>query len=217
MANYYLEPIDNRLALHVNGEENFKPLYIDFAEGKENHRRLFRGKELVAKAVGYKKSQSLTVIDATAGLGRDAFVLASLGCQVRLIERSPTLAALLKDGLLRAAQDPQLADIAARMTFIHDNAVTLLPSLTADVVYLDPMYPHRTKSALVKKEMRILRDVVGDDADADKLLAIALQCATKRVVVKRPRLAETLNAVKPDIVYAGKNSRFDVYLTKPTL
>lgn len=80
-----------------------------------------------------------------------------------------------------------------------------------EVIYLDPMYPHRTKSALVKKEMRILRHLVGNDQDAQMLCQQALQKAKKRVVVKRPRIAEPLLA-KPDIVFSGSNSRFDVYL-----
>ncbi len=82
-----------------------------------------------------------------------------------------------------------------------------------DVVYLDPMYPHRTKSALVKKEMRRLRNVVGGDDDAHKLLEAALQYAGQRVVVKRPHPSPPLGDMKPDFAITGKKTRFDVYMT----
>jgi len=81
-----------------------------------------------------------------------------------------------------------------------------------DVVYLDPMFPPRDKSALVKKEMRAFHDVVGSDDDADALLAPALKLAQKRVVVKRPGYAGFLAGVAPTMAVTGKNNRFDVYI-----
>ena len=108
-----------------------------------------------------------TVLDATAGLGRDSFVLATFGCDVQMVERSPVIAALLKDGLRRARQDPGVAEIASRMQVINADAISYLQELSKEkrpqVIYLDPMYPHRDKTALVKKEMRVFRDIVGDD------------------------------------------------------
>jgi len=81
-----------------------------------------------------------------------------------------------------------------------------------EVVYLDPMYPHTGKSALQKKEMRLFRRLVGDDEDVPRLLQAALGCATKRVVVKRPRTAPPVLELKPSLAIEGKTTRFDVYL-----
>ena len=187
-------------------------MYVDFLTGKSQHRRLYRGKELIAKAVGVGKYDQLSIIDATAGLGRDAFVLASLGCNMTLIERSPMMQALLADGLQRAAIE--IPEVIARISLLKGDALQLLAEQRADVVYLDPMYPHRDKSALVKKEMRILQDVVGFDEDSSALLILAQAAAKKRVVVKRPRLAENFAECAPDFSYNGKNSRFDVYLAR---
>jgi 16S rRNA (guanine1516-N2)-methyltransferase len=83
-----------------------------------------------------------------------------------------------------------------------------------DVVYLDPMYPHRSKSALVKKEMRYARAIVGDDEEAPALLATALKTAKERVVVKRPRSAKPLAGPKPTVAIESKNTRYDIYVTK---
>ena len=197
---------------------------VDFSGGKAGHRRQFgggRGQPL-AKAIGLKGGANPTVIDATAGLGKDAFVLACLGAQVMLLERSPILAALLEDGLGRASHDPELKTIVTdRMNLITADAIEWLTGLPTeqhpDVVYMDPMYPHRNKSALVKKEMRVLRELIGDDEDASQLLHAALTCAKRRVAVKRPRSApilsgSILNNRKPNSTVESKNTRYDIYV-----
>ncbi|MDF2867244.1 MAG: SAM-dependent methyltransferase [Gammaproteobacteria bacterium] len=190
---------------------NTKPVYIDFLAGKNAWRQKAGGQELLAKAVGCKGANKPSIIDATAGLGRDAFVLANLGCEVLMLERSAIMALLLQDGLTRLKSHSNLDNLQ----LVQQDALSYLDQLSEsnrpEVIYLDPMYPHRTKSALVKKEMRILRALVGDDQDALALCQQAIQKAKKRVVVKRPRIAEPLLA-KPDIVFSGNNSRFDVYL-----
>lgn len=201
-----------------------KILKIDFLAGALGYRlqRVNTRNELLAKAVGIKKNYIPTIIDATAGLGRDGFILACLGCPVIMIERSATIATALKDALERvfschtsASWQPE--DInKLKITLVNADAINYLASLKPsdypDVIYLDPMHPERTKTALVKKEMRILRNVVGDDADAPLLLQTALQRAKKRVVVKRPRLAPPLADLKPNFAICGKQQRFDVYL-----
>ncbi|CAM5307072.1 Ribosomal RNA small subunit methyltransferase J OS=Stutzerimonas stutzeri OX=316 GN=rsmJ PE=3 SV=1 [Stutzerimonas stutzeri] len=172
---------------------------------------------MIAKAVGVQPGVRPRVLDATAGLGRDAFVLATLGCTVELIERQPLIAALLEDGLARAAQDGEVAPIAARMTLRQGNAIELMRQWTGEppqVIYLDPMFPHRDKSALVKKEMRLFRPFVGDDLDAPALLAAALELASHRVVVKRPRKAPIIDGAKPGYSLEGKSSRYDIYPKK---
>ncbi|MDM8559437.1 class I SAM-dependent methyltransferase [Candidatus Parabeggiatoa sp. HSG14] len=194
------------------------PIYVDFVNGTLGHRRRYGGgrKQPLAKAIGLKHSATPTVLDATAGLGRDAFVLASLGCHVQMVERSPVIAALLHDGLQRTQQDLEIGTfIKERLQLIYYDTQhwfsQLSPSQQPDVIYLDPMYPHRKKSALVKKEMRIFRQIVGDDLDAPKLLKIALTYARQRVVVKRPKLAPTLDDMLPSFCIQSKNTRFDVY------
>lgn len=191
-------------------------ILVDFASGAATYRRKFGGgkSEAIAKAVGLTKKADLTVIDATAGLGRDALVLASLGATVTLVERNPLVAALLWDGLRRAKLHPQLQEwLPERMTLVFSQAMAALHTLPSpDVVYLDPMFPAREKSAAVKKEMRAFHDVVGADPDADALWLAAMTLANKRVVVKRPGYAAYLAGQKPSMSIEGKNNRFDVYV-----
>ena len=192
------------------------PVRVDFVEGAVAHRRKFGGGsgQMIARAVGVHPGVLPTVLDATAGLGRDAFVLAGLGCTPTLIERQPLIAALLEDGLRRAQADPEVAAIVARMSLRQGDAIELMrawPDEPPQVVYLDPMFPHHDKSALVKKEMRLFRPLAGDDEDAPALLAAALALAANRVVVKRPRKAPAIAGAKPGYVIEGKSSRFDIY------
>lgn len=207
------------LALKQTGEKGLGPITVSFTNPAMTYRLKHGGgrRQALARAVGLKKGWQPTVIDATAGLGRDSFILAALGCQVLMLERSPILAALLEDALQRAAQEKQIAPIIKdRLQLIRADSRIFLQDLKQrdrpDVIYLDPMYPERTKSSLVKKEMRILRGLAGDDQDATALLAIGLERAQNRVVVKRPRLADTLSGIKPNHQITGKTSRFDVYL-----
>ncbi|MBL0673192.1 class I SAM-dependent methyltransferase [Aeromonas hydrophila] len=206
-----------RLELRKLDEPKLGAVYVDFVEGAVAHRRKFGGGrgQSIAKAVGLKAGAMPRVVDATAGLGRDAFVLASLGCKVTMIERSPVVAALLQDGLARAAQDPEIGPwVRERMQLLHGPAVETLLGLSErpDVIYLDPMFPHKQKSALVKKEMRVFQSLVGPDLDADALLPAALAMADKRVVVKRPDYAGWLNEHKPSMAIETKSNRFDVYV-----
>jgi len=208
----------DRLELHVERRRGWKPIFVDFVRGPTAYRRLTSrgGRELLARAFGPKKSHK-TVLDATAGLGRDAFLMAFLGYEVTAVERSPVLAELVWDGLLRAKSSGQSALVRAisRLTLLNADACDVLSKLgiseRPDVVYLDPMYPTRGATALVKKEMRILRELVGDDEDAGKLFEIARQKARKRIVVKRHRYAPPLGEA-PQCVHRGARIRFDVYL-----
>lgn len=206
-----------RLELRKRDEPKLGAIYVDFVRGTLSHRRRFGGgrSEAIAKAVGIKAGYRPDVLDATAGLGRDAFVLAALGCKVRMLERNPVIAALLHDGLHRGYQDAEIGPwLRERMTLLDASSLSTLVDLhpPPDVVYLDPMYPHRQKSALVKKEMRVFQSLVGTDADADSLLAPACALATKRVVVKRPDYAQTLAGSAAQAVITTKNHRFDLYL-----
>ena len=218
--NLHLMQDDEGLALVGDEKRYGKPLRVDFVAGKAGHRRRFGGGrgQLVAKACGLTKGVTPSIVDATAGLGRDAFVLASLGAQVLLVERVAAIAALLEDGLKRAARHSDTADIAARMVLRHGDAAQSLAELVAStdvspqVIHLDPMFPHREKSALVKKEMRLFRELAGDDNDAPRLLEAALDVATHRVVVKRPRKAPPIAGPAPQHTLEGKTSRYDLYV-----
>lgn len=207
------------LCLHAFGELNLS-IRADFHGPSVRYRRVKGGGrgQLIAKAVGFKGDDAPRVLDCTAGLGGDAFVLASLGCEVTILERVPAVRELLRDGLAQARQqmDQGLNSILDRMQLIESDALAYMRETRdvdrPDVVYLDPMFPERTKSALVKKEMRVFHDLVGDDPDADALLPAALRIARKRVVVKRPRIAPTLASTKPSHVLEGKRNRYDIYV-----
>ncbi|MEH6549529.1 MAG: class I SAM-dependent methyltransferase [Pseudomonadales bacterium] len=220
-GHYYLRVDAQGVALCQCGAKAPGPVFVDFSEGKARHRRLQGGGkgQLIARAVGLNKVSSPSVLDATAGLGQDAWVLASLGCTVHLLERSAIVAALLIDGWQRAltSSDGDVASIATRMTVESSDALTYLLSAqapVADVIYLDPMYPHSKKTAAVKKEMSSFRDIVGTDEDSGDLLAAALEKARYRVVVKRPRIGAFLGGRAPATQLSGKSSRYDIYTLK---
>jgi len=205
------------LQLQVTGADAPGPVRVDFVEGALAHRRQYGGGtgQMVAKAAGLKGSLRPSVLDATAGLGRDAFVLAALGCQVTLIERQPIIAALLADGLERARlAGGESAEIAGRMRLLRADAIDAMAhwnEAVPQVIHLDPMFPHRDKSALVKKEMRVFRPLAGDDLDAPALLASALALASHRVIVKRPRKAPAIAGRPPSAQLSGQSSRYDIY------
>lgn len=194
---------------------------VDFVGGSVNHRRKFGGGtgQLIAKAVGVKASFQPRIVDATAGMGGDAFVLASLGCEVRLLERNPIVYQLLKDGLERAQHsDQEVIEVTARMQLLAGDSKACLAELQdnfkPDVVYLDPMYPSRKKSASVKKDMAVFHSLVGADPDSSELLQAALAINPARVVVKRPKTAEALAGAKVSHTVESKNSRYDVYVLR---
>ena len=206
-----------RLTLTINPvKEPAMEIYVDFVTGSMRHRCQYGGgrKQLLARAIGLHKKKTLSICDVSAGLGRDAFILAYLGAQITMIERSPIIGALLEDGWQRAQDLPSVKKLFWQLHLMDSKLYLqqLLPNQYPQVIYLDPMYPIRKKSALVKKEMRILRAIVGDNEDATELLNLALMTARERVVVKRPRLASPLLGPKPSQSLEGKSSRFDIYL-----
>jgi 16S rRNA (guanine1516-N2)-methyltransferase len=218
-SEFALQLGEGGLQLVELGPQAPGPVKVDFVEGAVAHRRLFGGGsgQMIAKAVGVQPGVRPQVLDATAGLGRDAFVLASLGCTMTLIERQPLIAALLEDGLARARSNSEVGPIVAQMRLLQGDAIELLAAwrdVPPQVIYLDPMFPHRDKAAQVKKEMRLFRPLAGADQDAPALLAAALALASHRVVVKRPRKAPCIEGAKPSYVLEGKSSRYDIYAKK---
>jgi 16S rRNA (guanine1516-N2)-methyltransferase len=209
----------NGLELREAGRNAAGGVRMDFGKTRARTRRLAKTsrRQPITLAVGLK-NHIPTIVDATAGLGRDAMLLAGLGCRVVAIERSEILVAMLRDALNREADVP-IKDVIRkrRITVVVGDAIDLLAQMSdqesPDVIYLDPMYPPRGGSALPKKEMRILRRLVGNDTDAGALLQVARRVARKRVVVKRTPRTPPL-APAPTMSYRSKLVRYDVYLRK---
>ena len=192
-------------------------LKCSFIEGPILHRLKYgkgRGQNL-AKAVGFKFNKNRTIIDATAGLGYDAFILASLGANVTLIERSEKIYDLLKSAISEAKlYGGEISKIVNRMNLLFGDSKDILPKIAPEVILIDTMYKDRKKSALVKNDMRLVREVVGSDSDHVELINVALNNASKRVVIKQPRYAETLDNIKGcSHQILGKTIRYDVYVT----
>lgn len=218
LATQYGFPLDEaklpRLNLTMDHLEllsaHFSPMKIEFGRQQWQSRRDAGKKQGLVQAC--KPRPGLRIIDATAGWGRDAAILASFGAEVLMIERQPTMAALLEDALQRMLrQDTQ----SLPLKLIYDDAIQVLQSLMLadypDVIYLDPMHPTREKSALVKKDMQLLQHLLGADQDVLALLNIARQKSKQRTVIKWPQRLPALQ--KPNFSLAGKTVRFDIYLS----
>ena len=191
-------------------------LKCSFIEGPILHRLKYgkgRGQNL-AKAVGMKFNKNRTVVDATAGLGYDAFILASLGANVTLIERSEIIYDLLGKALTEALNfGGEVSNIVKRMDLIFGDSKDILPKLEPEVVLIDTMYKERKKSALVKNNMRLVREIVGPDSDYLELVHVALNQARNRVVIKLPRYSEENKNYKPySHQILGKSIRYDVHM-----
>ncbi len=197
-------------------------IHIDFLSGNLAHRQKYGGGrgQSIAKAIGLKQgTPPPSVLDATAGLAKDAYVLACLGCSMTLVERSPVIVELIKDAIHHAEEDEYFQTILKKgFEVINQSSIDYLTELknqdviSPDVIYLDPMYPDKKKSASVKKNMQILQKLLGKDEDTQELLNTALKIAKKRVVVKRPKGAGNLSEVKPTYTVESKKTRYDVYI-----
>jgi 16S rRNA (guanine1516-N2)-methyltransferase len=216
---FFLEYSRDRLQLRQAGARAPGPVYVDFRQGKAAHRRR-QGegrRSPLARAAGMKPgAPPPRVLDATAGLGRDAFVLATLGCEVLMVEQSPIVHALLEDGLRRAREARELEDIIGRLSLVQGNAIDVLGAMDGqnrpDSIYLDPMYPHKGKNALAKKEMRVLQLLLGPDQQGAGLLQAARRAALHRTAVKRPFRAGFLGDLPPDFQISSPKTRYDIYL-----
>lgn len=210
----YLQYRAGRLQLFPADAKQSGPVCVDFVGGAQGHRLRGAG-ELIVKAVKGRSRMPLHVFDATAGLGRDGFILAAHDFRVALFEREPVVAALLDDGLQRARVS-EYADVAERMTLQRGDFIDCAEAAARigqpDIVYLDPMFPHSQKNALAKKEMRLFQQLfAGIECDEARLLQQARHVARARVVVKRAIKAPHLAGIAPGYTIAGKAVRFDVY------
>ncbi len=207
---HFIELLDKETNTRIN---------VDFLTGSMAHRQQYGGGkgQAIAKAIGLKAARAIpTVLDATAGLAKDAYVIATLGCSVTMLEQSPVIAKLVQDGIDRASHDDNFKTLLANgFKLVQQNSIEYLTALTdmPDVIYLDPMYPDRKKSALVKKNMQILQKLLGIDLNANKLLEVALQHAKNRVIVKRPKGAESISDRPPNTIIESKKTRYDIYFT----
>ncbi len=206
---WLLQCTQQGLCLIAQQQTDWQPIMVVLDHARmRGYRQLNWRQHLIARAVGVKACFRPRVLDVTAGFAADAYTLYQLGCPLTLVERNPIIAMLVIEAVQR------LAVPNSGMRLIQVDAIEYMQThlLTDyDAIYIDPMYPERTKSALVKKEMRCLREIVGDDLDADSLLECALASNCRRIVVKRPKLAPLLANRQPSFVLKGRAVRFDVY------
>jgi len=214
----YLAYIDKQLYLCSNTDTSVVKISVDFVSSKLDYRRhqLSLKSEPLLRAVGCSQKETKSVLDATAGLGRDAFLMANYNCKVTMIEESVVVAAMLEDGLKRASLEDDVLGIVNNMRLVKQSSIEYLSSSSSsyDAVYLDPMFPLRTKSAKVRKEMQLLHQLLGSSRPEDDvtLLNMALEKSKNRVVVKRPKAANYLADKKPSYSLNTKAMRFDVYV-----
>ncbi len=203
-----LERIDGRLSL-VKQDTVF---YGDFTKLKKRLTHANLTHEMPVKACRIKNKQiPVSVLDATAGLGEDALLLAAFGFNVTMYERDETIYKLLSDTIERAKEDADLLKAVSRMTLFYEDSIKAMRELKEkpDVVYLDPMFPLRTKSGLVKKKFQLIHELEKPCEDEKELLEAALSAALVRVVIKRPLKGEYLAGVKPDYSIEGSTIRYD--------
>jgi 16S rRNA (guanine1516-N2)-methyltransferase len=209
------------LSLSAAAKPGVSPTRVDFLSGAVRHRLATSRKSAgLLKAAGLDKfRESPRVLDATAGLGIDAYSLAAMGCHVTLLEKSPVMAALLADGIRRglSAGDADTRANLQRMTLHTEDAHVFMGqipnSAQPDVILLDPMFPPRQKSARVKKDMALMQQLLPANDDIETLLASARQLARKRVVLKQPGKDSRHADPKPDFEVPGKACHFQVFLT----
>ena len=213
--SYQLQQTDGGLAL-TDGRIQ---VCADFTKmlGRLRPDRL--GRELLVRAAKGKRPydpQHRTAVDATAGLGEDSLLLAAAGWEVTLFEKDPVIAALLRDGLERAGNDSLLSDIVSRMHFVEGDSIAAMPGLvpSPDLILLDPMFPERQKSGLVKKKFQLLKQVERPCEDEEALLEAAVAAHPRKIIIKRPVNGPCLAGHKPDYSLSGNTIRYDVITRK---
>ena len=225
-TKFYLRFSNEGLSLFLNEAKAPGAVIVNFSQASMQRRmKNSISKQGIVKAVGIKRSNLPSIVDGTAGLGKDSFLLASLGCSVTMYERSPIVHALLADGLQRGATaDAAVAAVIPNLQLRNFNFdATIKLDQSVDVVYLDPMFPESKRSARVKKDMYLLQRLLGGEQQARSkqenqrdefnLLDAAKNIAEKRVVVKRGKASPYMGACKPDVEFKGSSNRYDVYLS----
>lgn len=171
--------------------------------------------ELIVKAGKFKNADTkLTAIDATAGLGEDSLLLSAIGFNIKLFEYDPIIAELLKDTHRRALESQELFEIARRMEIIEGDSISYMNSLkeAPSLIYLDPMFPERQKSSLVKKKFQVIKHLEKPCSNEEELLSSAINAHPCKIIIKRPIKAPHLANIKPSYSINGKSIRYDVIL-----
>lgn len=197
--------------LHIKSEG--QDLHCDFRKLLPRLRQSNLQQELLVKAAKIKnKGRILKAVDATAGLGEDSFLLAAAGFSVKLYERNPVIAALLKDAVKRASEEPDLAEIAGRMEVLEADSIIALKDIPEqpDVIFLDPMFPPKDKNSLTKKKFQLLHCLEEPCMDEEELLQSAVLAGPHKIVIKRPLRSAYLGNRRPDYSLKGKAIRYDV-------
>ncbi|HIV17482.1 MAG TPA: class I SAM-dependent methyltransferase [Candidatus Alectryocaccobium stercorigallinarum] len=195
--------------------DNIVKLRADLVEMAPRLKKGVLDTELLVRAAKIKKTDhALTAIDATAGFGQDSLLLAAAGFSVKLYEKNPVIAALLEDALNRAKECPELKDAAGRMELAGTDSIEALKALNKapDVIYLDPMFPKRKKSALIKKKFQLLQQLETPCENEIELFEVALAAQPRKIVVKRPAKGAYLADRRPSYSLAGKAVRYDVFV-----
>ncbi|MBO7357798.1 MAG: class I SAM-dependent methyltransferase [Lachnospiraceae bacterium] len=189
-------------------------LIPDFMDLKERVKPGRLNTEVLVKACRVKCENQITVFDATAGLGEDSFILAAAGFNVILYEKDPVIYELLLNAWERGRENPEIGAILSRMHIYSGDSTVYLKSLNnkPQVVLLDPMFPERKKSGLIKKKFQLLQKLESPCDNEDSLMEAALIGAGKRIVIKRPVKGPNLAGRKPDFSYPGKAVRYDCIL-----
>ena len=187
----------------------------DFSSLKSRVEKNRLNGEMLIKAVGVKNIKpGGTVVDATAGLGEDSFLLAASGLKVIMYEKDEVIADLLSDGLKRAKDDPELMAIVSRMELRCEDSIKAMEerNIEADIIYLDPMFPQRSKSGLIKKKFQLLQRLESPCEDGKRMLMAALNATTGKVIVKRPLKGEYISDLNPSYSIKGRAIRYDCYI-----
>ncbi len=178
-------------------------------------------REMLIKAARIRGLTHPRLLDATAGMGEDSLLLAAAGFEVTMYEYDAVIAALLRDALQRAAALPEMGPIVDRMHLIEGDSIAAMreikivkasgdDSVSPDVILLDPMFPARSKSALIKKKFQLLQQLELPCTNEKELLDAALSASPRKIVIKRPLKGAYLAGVRPQYSFAGKAIRYDV-------
>lgn len=205
----YIAYNDDRLTLYGEDQE----ISADFRRMLPRLKINNLNGEMIVKACGLKNFQSPPrIVDATAGFGEDSFLLAAKGCTVKLFELDPVIYSLLDDSIIRGMNDSELKDAVSNMSALHMNSIEYLNTAhdDIDIVVLDPMFPKRQKSGLVKKKFQLIHNLEKPCDNEEELLNAAIRAKPKKIVIKRPGKGSYLANVKPTYSIEGKSIRYDI-------
>ncbi len=181
---------------------------------RENIKRLTHANlthELLVKTAKLKDIEQPHLIDATAGMGEDSLLLAAAGFNVELYESDKVIASLLEDTIERALLIPELNEAVSRMHLHIEDSIEAMKHLAfkPDVVLLDPMFPERKKSGLIKKKFQLMQQLEKPCSNEEELLNAAFMSKPRKIVIKRPAKGPFLAGKKPSYSVDGKAIRYD--------